>query len=589
MNNHHENTKTMRALIATISLGLFAMGAPIAADAGTTVYVNARAPVGGNGQDWAHAYTSLQDGLAAAAQTSGAHQIWVATGTYRPGTNPNASFKVTDQTLIYGGFFGTETSLSQRNIAANPTTLSGDLAGNDIADRNDPGYATSRADNAFHVVTIEDSATVTLDGLTISGGSAHGSLADDPYSGTAGGVYVSSGGYQGVGNDFGTAYLTLRNVTISHNDALGRPGRVGFAGGLWQLAGSLIIDQSMFDDNFAPDAAGAFLAGDFSVNSVMDSVVITDSSFTSNLTNSLYHGYGMMVVIAKGFDIERNTFSNNVGREAILQIGYRRGNTLGKALFASNLFDGNRASWFAGAIQIVNSGPPASAGYPIFTLDGNTFAHNASANFGGAVFISGRGDVRLSHNTFTQNMAGFGGGAIYVDGATGSILIQDCQFVQNTVTGTPPTHDFLNDQAHAGIFFSPAGQLGGGAIAIDDGSTNVQIEDSMFNHNSAPFGGAISVVGYSYFIPKDPDFPGWDYKRQGLPDFSQLTVETTTLAAATVSNSRFVKNKATSGSGPAIFSGPYMAPAVPFAGGIFPALPEAGPTSVIESGNTYNP
>lgn len=119
------------AVIAAVSLGLFGISAPVAAaNAGPIIYVTAQAPAGGNGQDWAQAYANLQDALAAAAQTSGAHQIWVATGTYKPGTNSNASFKVTDQTSVYGGFAGNETSFSQRNIAANPTTLSGDLAGN---------------------------------------------------------------------------------------------------------------------------------------------------------------------------------------------------------------------------------------------------------------------------------------------------------------------------------------------------------------------------------------------------------------------------------------------------------------------------
>ncbi len=84
----------------------------------------------GNGTTWADAYTDLQTALAAA--TAG-KEIWVAEGIYKPttGSNRGVFFAIKNQVNLYGGFEGTETLISQRDIPAHPTVLSGDLNGND--------------------------------------------------------------------------------------------------------------------------------------------------------------------------------------------------------------------------------------------------------------------------------------------------------------------------------------------------------------------------------------------------------------------------------------------------------------------------
>ena len=62
-------------------LGVFgALMAPGEAEA-SIIYVKADAQGSATGASWADAYTSLQDGLAAAV---GGDEIWVASGTYKP-------------------------------------------------------------------------------------------------------------------------------------------------------------------------------------------------------------------------------------------------------------------------------------------------------------------------------------------------------------------------------------------------------------------------------------------------------------------------------------------------------------------------
>ena len=92
----------------------------------------------GSGDSWANAFTDLQAALAVA---SGGDEIWVATGTYRPTADADraATFNMKDDVSVYGGFpsGGGVGLFSDRDVATNVTTLSGDLPG----------------DNSYSVVT----------------------------------------------------------------------------------------------------------------------------------------------------------------------------------------------------------------------------------------------------------------------------------------------------------------------------------------------------------------------------------------------------------------------------------------------------
>ena len=164
----------------------------------TTFYVDASATGANDGTSWADAYTSLQDALAAAAYGV---DIWIAGGTYYPdegagvtADQPGESFVLKDGVSIYGGFNGTESSLEERNLEANPpTVLSGDIDQNDLDPDGDGviGLDSLRGENSYHVLWAEkvSSATIT-DGVTVTAGDARVGFPNN----VGGGLYCASSG-----------------------------------------------------------------------------------------------------------------------------------------------------------------------------------------------------------------------------------------------------------------------------------------------------------------------------------------------------------------------------------------------------------
>jgi hypothetical protein len=142
------------------------------------LYVDAaRADDLGDGTSWASARRTLQSAFASAPR---AGQIWVRRGIYRP-NDPDPARMAPAQTFappegreVYGGFAGTELTLAERDIRANPTILSGDLAGDD-ADSDGDGWIdeATTIDNAHFVVGFPRQAEISratiLDGVILEG------------------------------------------------------------------------------------------------------------------------------------------------------------------------------------------------------------------------------------------------------------------------------------------------------------------------------------------------------------------------------------------------------------------------------------
>jgi len=237
---------------------------------GSRIYVKWNATGANNGASWTDAYTNLQTAIGTAVSGD---QIWVAKGTYKPttGTDQTVSFPLKNGVKIYGGFSGTETSLSQRKPAVNITILSGDIG------------VAGGVDNSYHVVTgsFVNNATV-LDGFKITGGSASG--GSEYYYG--GGIYLnynstptlknliisSNYGFYGGGmSNKNNSTPLLVNVSFNGNTA---GGGVGLGGGIYNANSSPVFKNVTFSNNVG--YAGACM---YSYSSIL---ILTNVTFNGN-------------------------------------------------------------------------------------------------------------------------------------------------------------------------------------------------------------------------------------------------------------------------------------------------------------------
>ena len=183
-------------------------------------YVDEDATGADTGLSWADAFTDLQDALAAAEADD---EVWVAEGSYRPtsGSDRSVGLQLKSDVGVYGGFAGTETARTQRDWAANVTTLSGDI-----------GVVDDNADNSYHVVRGVTGAT--LDGFVITGGNANGSGADS----NGGGMHNSG------------ASPTVANCIFSNNQA------TSYGGGMYNRNASPQLTNCLFVNNTATSYYG---------------------------------------------------------------------------------------------------------------------------------------------------------------------------------------------------------------------------------------------------------------------------------------------------------------------------------------------
>ncbi|MCP4439612.1 MAG: T9SS type A sorting domain-containing protein [Aureispira sp.] len=242
------------------------LGAIERAMAPAVIYVNHLAAGSNNGTSWTDAYTSLRVGLDAASSGT---SIWIASGTYMPTSNTDRamSFEVASGIKVYGGFAGVETIVSQRDWAANPTILSGDLGA-----KGDP------SDNSYNVIRMQNApATTLLDGLIIQDGNANGT----PYP------YNRGGGFSNNGMNSGNSSPTIQNCIFRWN--MGTYG--GAISNMSNFNGTVnaTITGCLFYENTSTTGS-AISNGTYRGGS--NNSVITNCTFADNTGTSIHNANG---------------------------------------------------------------------------------------------------------------------------------------------------------------------------------------------------------------------------------------------------------------------------------------------------------
>jgi hypothetical protein len=316
------------------------------------------------------------------------------------------------------------------------------------------------------VVTVTGPITVTIRGVTITGGSG------------------SNG--SGIDNESGST-LTLTNSSVNGNAA------VGLGGGIYNGASTLTVSNSTITDNAAEFGGGITNVG---------SLTITNSAVTDNLASGsiqssaggIFNDFGTLML----------TGTTVTGNTAVLAAGVD--NEGGTATLTGSTVSRNTASADGGGIRnggsaltLVNSTVSDNAAdcsgggifnFATLTMTNSTVSHNTTARCDGGGLVN-RGTLAVTGSTFAGNSAsGSGGGIINFSSFT------------------------LGNSTFSG---NSASQYGGGIYTY---SGTVTLTNNTIGGNTANIGGGISinlglaslantlVAGNSAFYPTTSDCEG---------------------------------------------------------------------------------
>ena len=392
---------------------IVATGTDLAGNAGTTentvalhlaivTYVDSEAAAGGDGTSWDRAMRTIGEALTSnnsSAQQlldpSAVLEIWVAKGTYRE------SLTLESGVSLFGGFDGTKTAFTDRNLAKNPAVID--------ASRVRSGLP------AYHAVLMDGITTARLDSFRITGGRADGTGADA----LGGGIYcedldqsvsISSCTVLRNSADFGGGIaaencgLTIANCTVSLNSAQD--------GGGMDLRGASmpVITGCVLRDNTASRNGGGMHSRSSKAVAIADTMIAVNSAKQNGgglmcrnigpltVTNCTVIGNtaelgggGVYATNQADVSIDATTVSGNTA----LQSGGGVGTLFASVSLTNCVVSGNYSARNGGGLHCEDG------------IEANvvncTVAHNTASLPGGAVALKSSRDVRIANTIFAEN------------------------------------------------------------------------------------------------------------------------------------------------------------------------------------------
>ena len=334
---------------------------------------------------------------------------------------------------------------------------------------------------AFRLFDVAAGASLTLQSLTLQGGSATGAGVS-----AEGGAVYSQGA------------LTLTGVTVQDNQAVGNAGSAGisssdpatpggnaFGGGLYVAGGTATFTTATLTSNTAQGGPGG--SGSTARNAGVGAYGGTGGN-----------GFGGGLVIAGGtVALSSTTLSANVaqggpgGKAGYDGIEGAGGNGYGGALEVS----GGTASVFSSTLSLNTA--EGGSGLVGVLLEADGFGGALQVN-GGTVSLTG---ATLSSNT-AQGLSGYGG-ALQVN--SGAVSLTNATLFSNTALGDNNAYIGGYGSGEDGIPYtlSEGGYGDGGALQVNDGT--VTLTGATVSSNTAQggygyyggtaIGGALQVSG----------------------------------------------------------------------------------------------
>jgi parallel beta-helix repeat protein len=206
------------------------------------IYVSADGE--GNGSSWSNATNKLEY---ATYLSNGEYKIWVKQGTYYgDDSDPENAFCITASNKVYGGFSGNEGpdfSLSDRDIANNPTILDG---GGVKRVLNQPNFLNAGSRAVWDGFIIQNGHSGSGSGVYLNDYTTLSNciIRDNVSNGIGGGVYINSA--------TGTGQTALNNCVIMGNSA-------SLGGGLCDRNSSTITNCRITGNTASTKGGGVYL------------------------------------------------------------------------------------------------------------------------------------------------------------------------------------------------------------------------------------------------------------------------------------------------------------------------------------------
>jgi|GEM_PF-5479186 len=405
-----------------------------------------------DGESWAQPLRNVQTGITVARNEC---EVWVAEGTYTPGTAEGDAFELEPGVSLYGGFQGDETDRSARRGEA--TVFDGQGINENLL------YGVS--DESIDGITFRNAGGSALVNVGVSP-IIQGCHFEDNGETIFAGDWVQGGAISNLTRSTEAGPI-VSSPQVLHSTFIRNRAASGGALYFEDAAADALVEDCVFSENEASSTGGGAIR-------THGFVTIRESEFDSNRSTNGRGG----AIYAADVLVEGGSFTNNSAFAVGAWIGDGGAITTHGGQILDAVFSGNDAE-YCGAVAVTDGGQ----------VLGGTFSDNLADGGGGALCLS---DASALHGgLFTDNVATrLDGGAIRVRGDS---MIDGATFMDNSAGADGGAIETSGDSSQItnSLFIRNQAVRSGGAINVRDSSTVAS--STFFNNQSSDHGSTISV------------------------------------------------------------------------------------------------